>query len=584
MYFCDEPSYSPPLHPQLKYNLSPWLPPDTETSLHKLTDNYHNNILHNLKAHLQNRRLRSPNRLQLHILTTLQTLSQRTDIVIKPADKNLGTVVLLQAQYHALCMNILSDTTTYRLLTEPYTPSLCFDSLKAILNKYNKLYSADTAHKRAKISTTEHSTTRLYTPLATSLLQLEENEHLRIPIFYVLPKMHKSPVQGRPIVASIDSPTYHASIYLHNVLLPLQKHLPAVCTNSAQVIRDLYSLKSQPNTTIVCADVKSLYPSIPTEYGLRAVHAVLTHYSTLPIPLFDAAEIPLTMELLRWVLENNYLQYNGSVYHQQSGTAMGTPTAVTYANIVISFLERNCLKLKPLYYSRYLDDLLILCDLSIADTIIGIFNAQCDSIQLDGITKGKSGIYLDLEIYIAEDAFVTKVYQKPMNTFQYITPSSAHTPTVFNNIVRSELTRYRLLCSLDRDFQLMAQLALTRFKARGYTASTLETILATIPNRATLLARILTPPPPKPSRNNSSIIMVAPPLSRFLKIPWGKIMRIPESLLTDYRFRSAFGTYPRIIYGSKNPDPASRFLTKHRNTIEGNKTTNKKQKSLHNPA
>lgn len=119
MYFCDEPPYSPPLHPQLKYNSTPWLPPETETTLHKLTDDYHASILSNLNSYLKNRRTRSLNRLQLHILNTLKTLSQRTDIVIKPADKNLGTVVLLKNQYDDLCMQILSDTTTYQLLVEP---------------------------------------------------------------------------------------------------------------------------------------------------------------------------------------------------------------------------------------------------------------------------------------------------------------------------------------------------------------------------------------------------------------------------------------------------------------------------------
>jgi hypothetical protein len=99
------------------------------------------------------------------------------------------------------------------------------------------------------------------------------------------------------------------------------------------VIKDLLSLQIPQNGYIVCADVKSLYPSIPIEYGIQAVGYMLRVFQ-----FYSADEISFLIELLNWVLTNNYLEYNNQIYLQISGTAMGTPVAVTYSNLVLCYL------------------------------------------------------------------------------------------------------------------------------------------------------------------------------------------------------------------------------------------------------
>ncbi|RYG70362.1 hypothetical protein EON64_00375, partial [archaeon] len=48
------------------------------------------------------------------------TLGRRPDISIKPADKNLGVVVLPKTKYVELCNLHLSDTATYKEITSPF--------------------------------------------------------------------------------------------------------------------------------------------------------------------------------------------------------------------------------------------------------------------------------------------------------------------------------------------------------------------------------------------------------------------------------------------------------------------------------
>ena len=45
------------------------------------------------------------------------------------------------------------------------------------------------------------------------------------------------------------------------------------------------------------------------------------------------------VELLEWVLTNNFIVFGDTYWLQIKGTAMGTPVAVTFANIYLGMLE-----------------------------------------------------------------------------------------------------------------------------------------------------------------------------------------------------------------------------------------------------
>jgi hypothetical protein len=52
--------------------------------------------------------------------------------------------------------------------------------------------------------------------------------------------------------------------------------------------------------------------------------------------------------------------FNGKLYMQISGTAMGTKLASSYANIFMGRLERKLLQIapyKPFSWSRFIDDI-----------------------------------------------------------------------------------------------------------------------------------------------------------------------------------------------------------------------------------
>lgn len=571
VYYGDSSLNETPLYPRDSTADTSTLPYDCISAAQHNLNKYFGVVTDRLKTSLYAAPIIRLSKLDTLILDTFYALSKRTDIVIKPADKNLGTVVMFVHQYKHLCMSILNDTTTYAIATN-YQPNSVYALLRQILHKHNRLFEPGNSTR------TLTNKPRQLTKFAKSLLQLQHSPQLRVPAFYILPKMHKAVIAGRPIVSSINSVTYHTSVFLHKYLVRLRPYIPNICTNSASVILDMETLNTaNPNLVIVTADVTSLYPSIPIQYGLIAVRVTLLRFVSVRSDIIEACDIDLVVELLNWVLRNNYLQYMGIIYKQLTGTAMGTPVAVMFADIVLSYLERPCLLYRPLYYRRYLDDIFCICTADTGDRIITTFNNRCSAIQLSAVTSSNTGVFLDMSITLVPGAShpVTTLYQKPTNRFCYITIHSSHHRSVPRNLVLSELRRYRLYCQSDADYASITGLFKARLIARGYPPSYLEPLFSTPLRRDELIQAIrerrnrLVDPALRDliEEERKSVLVFTPcVLNRSLRIPWQSILEMHQCMLNDPELTRVYRSM-RIVVGNSNPKAASYYLSRLRNLL-----------------
>ena len=153
--------------------------------------------------------------------------------------------------------------------------------------------------------------------------------------FKVLPKVHKIPMVGRPIVASTKYITTPALKFIDHILSPLLPTIPSYVRDSTTFINDLRNVSVHGDCYLVTADVQSLYTNIPIKDCLVAID-LFCRQNKVP---FTA----LIRELSRLVLSNNYFEANGSLYHQKWGLAMGTPMAVSAATIYMAKLEKPTL-------------------------------------------------------------------------------------------------------------------------------------------------------------------------------------------------------------------------------------------------
>ena len=102
----------------------------------------------------------------------------------------------------------------------------------------------------------------------------------------------------------------------------------------------------------------SLYTSIPHDkvwmpcFGSAAILSFFLGDSNLTDALVETMQI---------ILKFNYFKFNGSIYHQISGVAMGSPAAVVRANSFMFTLEEQYLSAiinSSTYFGRYIDDII----------------------------------------------------------------------------------------------------------------------------------------------------------------------------------------------------------------------------------
>jgi hypothetical protein len=479
-------------------------------------------------------------------ITRIAKELENKQLVIKPADKNLGPVVMNTAQYNKFCLDILQDCETYRVIVELPSINSQYNVLIGILNQLGISLTSSTAK---------------------FLLQGKQNiKTVNAAKFYVLPKIHKVPIVGRPIVSNINYTTYCASRWLHVLLEPLLTSFPSYLKDSKQAILELEQLQVPNYCVLVTADVTNLYPSIPTSLGLFALREVLsieTNWST--------EKIEMIVELSAWVLNSMYLKFEDKHYLQIKGTAMGTPFAVVYAIIYLHYHEStvlSTLRFTPIYFKRFIDDiLLIVRSKEQGKKFLDIYNDIQKNIILTS-SSGASVNFLDITIFKGPrlgtlNILDIKTFQKPQNKYLYIPPTSYHDSRVFANLIASELKRYCITCSVISDFISIKQLFFERLVQRGYSR---EFIAASsnyiIFNRNLMLAEL------RNSREQIKKIKSTPEPFRFIfqhnprKIPfkkegWGSL---PEFVLQDQFSYFLFDIERPIMFVKKNPPSLSKLL------------------------
>ncbi|CAG2209848.1 unnamed protein product [Mytilus edulis] len=176
--------------------------------------------------------------------------------------------------------------------------------------------------------------------------------------FYGLPKIHKSNVirescknsksecvniphpndlKLRPIVAGPSCETHRLSNFLDILLKPILKHIPSFVRDDLDMLNHLPRTVCK-DSIMVSFDVVNLYTTIPHEYGLTAIEFWLEKF---PSEVPDRIEKKFIIEGIKFILQNNYFNFNGESYRQISGTAMGTKVAPTYANLWSSLMNVN---------------------------------------------------------------------------------------------------------------------------------------------------------------------------------------------------------------------------------------------------
>lgn len=383
--------------------------------------------------------------------SALRALQSDKSIVIKVADKGSSVVVWDRDDYLREAESQLNDTEVY----EEYSGGMdtLLDQIHRVLQK---------GKEKGEFSNDNIDYLMINNP--------------RIGRFYLLPKIHKglNGVLGRPVVSHIDHYTENISSFVDFHLQPLAKAVHSYIKDTNDFLCKLKNLKDTPEDIIMCSlDVKALYPSIPNEEGISAMKMFLENRRDKRVSTQSL------QDLTELVLTNNIFDFNGKIYRQKRGTAMGTKMAPPYAILFMAALEESFLKQcthKPTVWWRYIDDIFMLWPHGedSLNEFLSSLNSYHETIKFTYKQSRNEVEFLDVRVVRKNGKFITDLYTKPTDTHQFLDPSSCHPYHCKKAIPYSQALRLNRICSEDDDFENRCEDLYDWLMERGYKHKLVE--------------------------------------------------------------------------------------------------------------
>lgn len=479
----------------------------------------------------------------------LAAVRNNQQIVIKPADKNLGLVILDRAVYDGMLLSVLQDPARFTVVASPDIAALR-GQLQSLLTRWQNGIGS--------------SMFKYMWALSEGVCPL--------PRPYAMPKIHKLPsverrflaqLTGRVIVPCHSWITTGASQYLADLLNGVcARRFPHVLPDSRTLIKQLDNVAVASNSILVTFDVEDMYPSIDSAAAILHCAAAAPGSARM-----------LVEQLLQFVLSNTFCQRGGVVYQQTSGVTMGTACAPPVANIYMATAFEAAARQQsaswPRFYFRLIDDGFFVWEGSQAAlaAFIALLGGLLPNIRLTFQQHSRRIQYLDVWIekgVAAADGTVRlllSTYQKPHNKYLYIPAQSHHRTRVFRGFIRAELLRYLVTNTCAADFERVRALFWQRLIDRGYTPGFLQPIFAAVTHgqRASLLAG--------GSRQQQRRRQAAPALvavndqHAHSRINLSRVVNdVYQQYRSDPNLQALFGA--RVVVSYRNPPSLGRLLVR----------------------
>ena len=253
-----------------------------------------------------------------------------------------------------------------------------------------------------------------------------------------------------------------------------------------EFINFIERIKIGKDTILVPMDVSNLYTNIPQEEGIKTVCKAYEtfHNNDPPIPTH------YLREMLGLILTENSFEFNKKNYLQTHGVAMGTKTAVSFANIFMAEIETNLIlqnNTKPRVWKRYIDDVFSLwdCNRNEVERFIEEANTFHPTIKFTAEISENEITFLDTvvfkgERFIKESILDIKTHYKPTETFQYTHFTSCHLPGVKRDFIKGEAMRLLGPNSSKTTFKECLANFKLRLEARRYPKKCIESFLSEV--------------------------------------------------------------------------------------------------------
>jgi hypothetical protein len=191
---------------------------------------------------------------------------------------------------------------------------------------------------------------------------------------------------------------------------------------STSLAHNLTKLTINDNHRLITLDIKDLYVNIPISETISITRTQLLKHNDR-----------LTTNQI-CILGQNYFTFQDRIYQPNTGVAMGSPVSGIIAKVFLQHLENSHIKFLLdskciAFYSRYMDDIIIIYDATHTDhkTIVQYANSMHCNLQLTPTLESNNQIsFLDLLITRKSLQIEIDIYRKHTVTDTTINYLSNH--------------------------------------------------------------------------------------------------------------------------------------------------------------
>ena len=404
----------------------------------------------------------------LNNITVKEALEKlQHDLVIAPIDKAANNLSFICKRFYAT--TLLKEFGVINTSSNTYKSIADYDKNTLINTKINEM------KQQFSISTPENMKV--------------------LPTPYWIPKMHKSPIGARFIIASKQCTIKRLSKNITAAFKLLYKSVEKyhhkskfysgvnsfwVIQNSKPVIDNLNKLSNRKRAKSVSTyDFSTLYTNIPHDKLIETLNSVIDFsfkgriQEKISVNSYGIAnwcksskhfvfDIKSLKKAVEYLIKNCYFAIGDQVFQQIIGIPMGSDPAPFFANLFLFFYEwqyinnlkkENVIAARKFCYTfRFIDDLITINNENFEKNIRNIYPAELDLKKEN--QNDKNANFLDLNIEISNSTFQTKLYDK-RNNFNFniirMPYKSSNIPRkMFYSAMSAEILR---ICKTTTKFQ-----------------------------------------------------------------------------------------------------------------------------------
>ena len=300
---------------------------------------------------------------------------------------------------------------------------------------------------------TKDPTTSLENKMNRILMKLRQEGHLSKGTYHQLrSRQGSTPVwvtqkAGHPTQANCLIPVITHIWTIEVPGIPAETCGGSLCSHvrnsqhSAQFIR---SQRLKDEEVVVSFDVVSLFTH-PTDLALQASRKQLESDPSLPHR--TGLSVDDICSLLNLCLEATYLMFEGKIYQQVHGTAMGSPVSMVVMNLAMENIVCRALSSfhTPLrFWRRYVDDTCTVLPRDLVESFHTHLNSIDPNIQFTVERESEWQLpFLDVLLTREDDGggISTSVFRKATHMDQYLAYESHHPTTHKKAVIRTLMCR-----------------------------------------------------------------------------------------------------------------------------------------------